>query len=75
LRGVLPRYRKPVVCFHGDSHYFRVDKPLKDATENTYLHFTRMEVFGSPNVVGLVVSVDPEDPQVFGCRPYYLKEP
>jgi len=61
MRGFLSKYRKPVVCIHGDSHYFRIDKPLKDETGNTYLHFTRMEVFGSPNVAGIVVSVNPKD--------------
>lgn len=73
MRGFLSEYHKPVVCIHGDSHYYRIDKPLK-AKNGAYLNFTRMEVFGSPNVAGVVVSVDPSDPQVFGYRPYYLKE-
>ena len=25
------------------------------------------------NVVGLIITVDPDDPQVFSARPYYLK--
>ena len=62
------------VCIHGDSHYYRIDKPLKDESGGIYLHFTRMEVFGSPNVAGVVVSVDPNDPLVFSYRPYYLKD-
>jgi len=74
LRNFLSEFRKPVVCIHGDSHYFRIDKPFKDTSGRTYLHFTRMEVFGSPNVAGVVVSVDPSDPQVFSYRPYYLNE-
>lgn len=37
-------------------------------------HFTRMEVFGSPNVAGVVVTVDPKDPEVFTFRPYYIDE-
>jgi len=73
MRGFLAKYRKPVVCIHGDSHYYRIDKPFKDESDNTYLHFTRMEVFGSPNVAGVVVSVNPNDPQVFSYRPYYIK--
>ena len=72
LRGFLDKYKKPVVCIHGDSHYYRIDKPLKNAAGSTYLTFTRMEVFGSPNVAGVVVTVDPKDPQVFSYRPYYL---
>ena len=71
MREFLTQFRKPVVCIHGDSHYFRIDKPLKDETGSCYLHFTRMEVFGSPNVAAVEVTVDPRDPQVFSYRPYY----
>ena len=73
IRTFLAKYHKPVVCIHGDSHYFRIDKPFRDLSGTTYLNFTRMEVFGSPNVVGVSVTVDPEDPLVFSYRPYYLK--
>ena len=73
LRGFLGRYRKSVVCIHGDSHYFRVDKPLRDSQGNTVMHFTRVEVFGSPDVAGVAVTVDPSDNQVFRARPYRLK--
>ncbi len=72
IRKFLSEYHKPVVCIHGDTHYYRIDKPLKTAT-GAYLNFTRLEVFGSPNVAGVVVSVDPNDPQVFSYRPYYLE--
>lgn len=74
MRGFLSSYRKPVVCIHGDSHYYRIDKPFRDDLGTTFLHFTRMEVFGSPNVAGVVVSVDPSDTEVFRYRPYYLKQ-
>ncbi|MCH7918078.1 MAG: hypothetical protein IIC50_08830 [Planctomycetes bacterium] len=73
MRGFLSEYHKPVVCIHGDTHYYRIDKPFRNSSGKTYMHFTRMEVFGSPNVAGVVVSVDPKDPQVFSYRPYYLK--
>lgn len=73
MRECLAKFSQPVVCIHGDSHYYRIDKPLKDEAGKTYLHFTRMEVFGSPNVGGVVVSVDTKDPQVFGYRPYFAK--
>ena len=74
LRNSLSTYRKPVVCIHGDSHYYRIDKPLRDLSGHVYLHFTRMEVFGSPNVAGVIVTVDRTDPEVFSYRPYYLDE-
>ncbi len=71
MRDFLSKYERPVVCIHGDTHYYRIDTPFKDESGKTYLHFIRMEVFGSPNVAGVVVSVDPTDPQVFSYRPYY----
>ena len=73
MRTFLAEYHKPVVCIHGDTHYYRIDKPLK-GTKGVFLNFTRLEVFGSPNVAGVVVSVDPNDPLVFSYRPYYLKK-
>ena len=39
-------------------------------------HFvlTRLaNLFGSPNVAGVAVTVDPADPLVFSYRPYYLR--
>jgi len=74
MRGFLSDYQRPVVCIHGDTHYYRVDKPLKDSKGKLFTHFTRLEVFGSPNVAGVVVSVDTKDPQVFSFRPYYANK-
>ncbi|MBP89546.1 MAG: hypothetical protein CMJ64_23025 [Planctomycetaceae bacterium] len=74
MRSFLSKYKKPVVCIHGDSHYYRIDKPLKSEAGATYLNFTRMEVFGSPNVAGVVVTIDPSDSQVFSYRPYYVED-
>ena len=33
LREETERFGRPVVLAHGDSHYFRIDKPLRDARE------------------------------------------
>lgn len=74
MSDFLSEYHRPVVCIHGDSHYYRIDKPFKNREGHTFMHFTRMEVFGSPNVAGVFVSVDPKDPQVFSFRPYYLDD-
>jgi hypothetical protein len=74
MSNFLSSYDKPVACIHGDTHYYRVDKPFKDKAKKTFLKFTRMEVFGSPNVAGVIVNVDPNDPLVFSYRPYYLKK-
>ena len=74
MRRFLAKYHRPVICIHGDSHYFRIDKPLVDDKGISYLPFTRVEVFGWPNVAGLSISVDPTSAEVFTYYPYYLKQ-
>ena len=74
LRNFLSEFPRPVVCIHGDSHYYRIDKPFRSLSGDTFLHFTRMEVFGSPNIAGVSVTVDPKDPEVFSYRPWYLRD-
>ena len=61
-------FGKPVLLAHGDSHYFRVDKPLRDAGVSLE-NFTRVENFGSPNVHWVEVFVDARDPNVFSVVP------
>lgn len=68
-------YGKPVVLVHGDSHYFRIDKPLDVPGENVDIdNFTRVETFGSPNVNWLRVVVNPDNPQVFDFFPEYIDD-
>jgi len=74
VRAFLQEYRRPVICIHGDTHYYRIDQPFRRATGKLWLNFTRMEVFGSPNVAGVAVTVDPADPLLFQFRPYYLEQ-
>ena len=40
-------FRKPVAYVHGDSHYFRVDKPFLDSLGRRLENFTRVETFGN----------------------------
>ncbi|MGL5063782.1 MAG: hypothetical protein ACRC62_27665 [Microcoleus sp.] len=58
-----------VVFVHGDTHYFRIDKPLPRFTDETQIlrlkNFTRVETFGSPNVHWLRGFYDPQNPNVF----------
>lgn len=67
LRDLTVGFEKPTLLTHGDSHYFRIDKPLmrsagsRDSIEN----FTRLEVFGARNMHALRVDVDPRSDQVF----------
>ena len=65
---------KPVVLVHGDSHFFRIDKPLspqraRGATITpSHENFTRVEGFGTPYHHWLHVTVEPNEPGVFTFR-------
>ncbi len=62
-------FGRPVILVHGDTHHFRVDKPLIDpATLQRVEQFTRIESFGSPFVDWVKVNIDPSNPQVFSYR-------
>jgi hypothetical protein len=68
LQELTTAFGKPVVLFHGDTHYFRIDKPLVDAKGHALPNFTRVESFGHPNYYWVRVHVDPDDPDVFSFR-------
>ncbi len=57
-----------VVLVHGDTHFFKVDKPLVDQA-HLVKNFTRVETFGSPNVHWVKVSVNPNNSNVFSFEP------
>jgi hypothetical protein len=74
LRTQVIAYGKPVAYVHGDSHYFRVDKPLLDSTGKRVVNFTRVETFGDHqpflgDVNWLKVNVDPTSRDVFSYEP------
>ncbi len=60
-------FDKPVVYVHGDTHTFRIDKPLvRTPTGKRFIeNFTRVETFGYPNTHWIRVSIIPDDPNVF----------
>ncbi len=66
LADELEIYGKPVAYLHGDTHIFRIDKPLYSAkTKRAFQNFTRVETFGSPDSHWVRITVDPADPQLF----------
>ncbi len=77
LESAVLAFKKPVVVVHGDSHYFRVDKPLPqpkpiDPNETRSLrltNFVRVETFGSPDVHWVRGIVDEKNPDVFRFVP------
>lgn len=57
---------RPILLVVGDTHIFRVDKPLYDLSNgNLVEHFTRLEVFGHPYVHWVRIKADPDTEQVF----------
>lgn len=71
-------FGKPVLVAHGDSHYFRLDKPYsapilptgKGQVEN----ITRVENFGAQDVHWVEVFVNPRDANVFRIEPRIVGE-
>lgn len=70
LQDELENYGKPVVLLHGDTHLFRIDKPLySKKTGRVFENFTRVETFGSPDMHWVRVTVDPASPGVIRFQP------
>lgn len=69
-------FKLPVALIHGDTHFFRVDKPLlREGSYELVENFTRMETFGSPYVHWVRVIVEPGTPGVFTFRPELERGP
>jgi len=74
LRDEVTNFQKPVAYVHGDSHYFRIDRPLLDAQGRRLENFTRVETFGDHQENGvndvhwLRVDVDARTREVFSYQ-------
>jgi hypothetical protein len=61
LAAEVSNFGGEVLLVHGDTHRYRVDQPLRDpATGATLPNFTRVEVFGSPEMNWVRVRVSEE---------------
>jgi hypothetical protein len=75
LRDQVISFARPVAYVHGDSHYFRIDKPFLDAQGRRLENFTRVETFGDNQANGdndvhwLKALVDPKSRDVFAFQP------
>lgn len=75
LRNEVIAFRKPVAYVHGDSHYFRIDKPFLDGQGKRLENFTRVETFGdnqgngTNDVQWIKVKVDGRSREVFSYQP------
>ena len=71
LRDAVVAFRRPVAYVHGDSHYFRIDKPFQNALGQRLENFTRVETFGDNQANGnndvhwVKVVINPESREVF----------
>lgn len=68
-------FKKPVYLIHGDSHYFRIDKPMwrmEGSTARMVENFTRIETFGSPTVHYLKASVTDDPWNVLDVNPVLI---
>ena len=75
LREETERFGRPVVLAHGDSHYFRIDKPLRRKGGGKRIaNFTRVETFGASDVHWIEVTVDPASENVFRFEQRIVKE-
>lgn len=80
LRDEVIAFRKPVAYVHGDSHYFRVDKPFQDSQGQRLENFTRVETFGNNpengtnDVQWVKVLVDPHSREVFAYQPQIVPD-
>lgn len=75
LSEELESYDRPVAFLHGDTHLFRIDKPLySKKTNRAFENFTRVETFGWPDSHWVRISVDPADPQLFRFKAEIVPE-
>ncbi len=68
------QFARPVLVIHGDTHTFRIDKPIR-ADGPPVDTITRLEVFGPPETGAIEVTVDPDAEPVFGFRPFTVTTP
>ena len=66
------QFKGQVLFVHGDTHFFKLDKPLYSPTR-LLPNFTRLQTFGSPLVHWVRVSVNPKSANVFTVHPVIVK--
>ena len=75
LQEELEGFDKPVAYLHGDTHLFRIDKPLySKVTNRLFENFTRVETFGWPDSHWVLATVDPATPDLFRFEPKIVPE-
>ncbi len=70
LQAAAQRLRKTVLFVHGDTHTYRYDLPFLDANGQPIANLKRLEVYGSPIVGWVKVTVDAALPELFTVVPH-----
>ncbi len=63
-------FAKPVLAIYGDSHTFEISKPLHQ--DGLLKNFTALQVFGTPDIYPVKVSIDAQLKDLFTIEPVYL---
>jgi hypothetical protein len=63
-----------VLFVHGDTHFFKVDKPLYSPT-HLLPNLTRLQTFGSPSLHWVKVTVDTNREALFDIQPVIVRQP
>jgi hypothetical protein len=69
LRDSAMAFDGPVAYVHGDSHYYKQDKPLRGPEGGVVANFTRVETFGERNTHWVSATIDPDNPALFVFAP------
>lgn len=73
LQSETHNYNGQVLLVHGDSHYFKMDKPMYDNNGQLTANFTRVEVFGEEDNSWVELIVNPNSKEVFTVKPVVLR--
>lgn len=69
LRNDTLAFPGQVVLVHGDSHYFKVDKPLTLPSGKVLGNFTRVETFGAASTDWVQAKIEPKNRNLFTFEP------
>jgi hypothetical protein len=62
-------FRGQVALVHGDSHYFKIDKPINGPSGGVLANFIRVETFGARNTHWVSATINPGNPNLFEFEP------
>jgi hypothetical protein len=74
LTAQTEQYKGQVLFVHGDTHFFKMDKPLYSPSK-LLPNFTRLQTFGSPILHWVRVQVDIGSAGVFTIHPVIVQQP